>query len=114
MFSFNNHQFKELERQLEAGQRAWDAIREIMNEAKQNGGMLLIGEQDIYPSRTMSKSELAAMQRMSTRQLAIWLKPLRPKLRAMGVSDRARLLKPDVVHFICKELHITLGETTED
>ena len=54
MFSFNNHQFKELERQLEAGQRAWDAIREIMNEAKRNGGTLFIGEQDIYPSRAMS------------------------------------------------------------
>lgn len=114
MYNFSNHQIQEIERQLEVIQSANDAIKAILYEAKVNNGQPIFDEQNMFPSRTMSKSELAASQRMSTKQLAAWLRPLRPELRRMGVSDRARLLRPDVVHFICQRLHLTREDMAPD
>ena len=114
MYNLSNHQIQEIERQLEVIQSAYDAIKVILYEAKLNNGQAVIDEQNLFPSRTMSKSELAASQRISTKKLAAWLRPLRPELRRMEVSDRARLLRPDVVHFICQRLHLTREDIATD
>lgn len=90
-----------------------DAAQSHINAAK---SMLVIFRQQIdivtdttrvYPSRPMSKSELAAMLGKSTRQLSKWIQPFRPKLRDMGVSDTAKILPAEAVYYICKELDIT-------
>lgn len=107
MYHFSNHQMQELEHQLEILQRSAEITRNILRSIQQDSGNLFFDDEGIYPSRAMSKSELAATQHISTKQLGVWLKPLRQQLREKGVSDRAHLLKPEIVHFICKELHIT-------
>lgn len=114
MYNLSNHQIHEIEKRLEVVETEVEAIKAILYEAKTHNGQPVFDEQNMFPSRTMTKSELAASQRISTKKLAVWLRPLRPELRRMGVSDRARLLRPDVVHFICESLHLTREDFEQD
>ena len=70
-------------------------------------------DEDHYPSRPMTKSELASLAHVTTHTLAKWLKPLRPQLRDMGVPDQAKVLPFDAVHFISSQFHITIDENDE-
>ena len=70
-------------------------------------------DEDHYPSRPMTKSELASLAHVITRTLAKWLKPLRPQLHDMGVPDQAKVLPADAVHLISSQLHITIDENDE-
>ena len=96
-----------------------DAVQSQLNELR---SVLIIVQQQsdiisdtrrIYPSRPMSKSELAAMLGKSTRQLSKWINPFRQHLREMGVTDRAKILPANAVLYICSELDITLHEENE-
>ena len=97
MVILSNHRFHELVTAVETAQS-------IISEARQ------VAEVHYnfvsYPDRTMSKAELAAMFGVTTRTFAKLLHPLREQLRQMGVSDKAKLLPPQAVKFVCKELDI--------
>lgn len=103
MFTFTNQQFAELQSHI-------DAVLSILNAARQQENNLLCDMSRAYPSRPMTKSELASLATITTRTLAKWLKPFRKQLREMGVPDHAKLLPPDAVHFICERLDITSDE----
>ena len=68
--------------------------RRIRSAALQQSSNLHFDE-DHYPSRPMTKAELASLAHVTTRTLAKWLKPLRPQLRDMGVPDQAKVLPAD-------------------
>ena len=62
---------------------------------------------------SLSKSELAELAGTTTKTFAKWLRPFRTELRQMGVSDRAKLLPPQAVQFICENLDIDLPPKKE-
>lgn len=70
-------------------------------------------DEDRYPSRPMTKSELASLAHVTTHTLAKCHKPLRPQLRDMGLPDQAKVLPADAVHFISSQLHIIINEKEE-
>lgn len=105
MFTLTNLQFKQLRSHL-------DAIQSILNSTCQQETNLLCDSSFLFPSRPITKSELARLLNKSTRQLSRWIEPFRPQLREMGVSDTAKVLPPDAVAFICRELDITFDEKT--
>lgn len=75
---------------------------------------IIIDMTRVYPSRPMSKGELAAMLGKSTRHLSRWLKPFRDELRQMGVSDNAKMLPAEAVYFICSTLDITFPKNNDE
>lgn len=104
MITLSNHQFQELRSHKAAVQSHLEAIDAILVQAKQQESNLLFDPSRMYPKRSMTKKELAQMFGISPRNLAYQLKELRPLLREKGVSDRAKLLPPHVVHFLCLAL----------
>lgn len=90
-----------------------ESIKSILTTASQQGTSLSLGARCVFPSRPMTKSELASLVGVSSRTLAKWLKPLQSRLREMGVSDTAKLLPPDAVHYVCEYLNITSDEKIE-
>lgn len=98
MVILSNHQFQELVNAVETAQSIISKARQV---AELNYHFVS------YPDRTMSKAELADMLGVSSRKFASMLHPLREKLREMGVSDKAKLLPPHAVLYVCKELNIT-------
>jgi len=106
MITLSNHQFQELRSHKTAVQSHLEAIDAILVKAKQQESNLVPDASNMYPKRSMMKKELAHMLGISSRYLATQLNLLRPQLRAMGVPDRAKLLPPNVVYFICSSLDI--------
>ena len=98
MVILSNHQFQELVTAVETAQSIISKARQV---AELNYHFIS------YPGRTMSKAELAGLLGVSPRKFASMLHPLRKKLREMGVSDKAKLLPPNAVLYVCKELNIT-------
>lgn len=102
MVILSNYQFQELT-------NAVCTAQSIINRARQ------VAESHYnfvsYPSRTMSKAELAALMGVSPRKFASLLQPLRETLRKMGVSDKAKLLPPQAVFYVCRELNITTPQS---
>ena len=109
MVSLSNQQFKELQAFVEATQLQLDGIKSLIVKAKQQGTNLVFDESN-YPSRPMTKKELATLLKISPRHFANQTKMLRPHLRDMGVTDRARLLPPKAVKFICEAMGIEKNE----
>jgi hypothetical protein len=106
MITLSNHQFHELLSHTAAVQSHMDAIHAILVMAKQQESNSIFDASSMYPTRSMTKKELANMLGICSRNLAYQLKLLRPQLREMGVSDRAKILPPHVVYFICFSLDI--------
>lgn len=106
MIILSNHQFQELQSHELVIQSHLDAIHCILTKAKQQRTNIVYDASDRYPNRLITKKELAAMLGVSSRYLASQLNLLRPQLRTMGVSDRAKLLPPHIVNFICSALDI--------
>lgn len=106
MIILSNNQFQELQSHEAAVQSHLDAIHCILIRAKQQHTNILYDASEMYPNRPMTKKELASMLGVSSRYLASQLNLLRPQLRTMGVSDRAKLLPPHIVNFICSALDI--------
>ena len=105
MVILSNHQFQELVTAVEAAQSIISKARQV---AELNYHFVS------YPDRTMSKAELAGLLGVSPRKFASMLHPLREKLREMGVSDKAKLLPPQAVLYVCKELNITTSHSKEN
>ena len=112
MVSLSNHQVKDVLFRLDQLQSQIAPFQTVFSAALQQSSNLHFDE-DRYPSRPMTKSELASLAHVTTRTLAKWLKPLRPQLRDMGVPDQAKVLPADVVHFISSQFHITIDENDE-
>ena len=106
MIALSNHQFQELQSHKAAVQSHLDAIDAILIKAKQQESSIVFDTSSMYPKRAMTKKELANMLGISSRNFAYQIKDLRPQLQEMGVSDRAKLLPPHVVHFLCLSLDI--------
>ena len=106
MIILSNHQFQELKSHEAAILSHLDAIHAILEKVKQQQSNLVFDPSSMYPLRSMTKKELANMLGVSARNLAYQLQELRPKLRKMGVSDRAKLLPPHVVHFLFESLDL--------
>jgi hypothetical protein len=106
MITLSNHQFQELRSHKAAIQSHLDAIDAILVKAKLQESNLVFDPSSMYPKQAMTKKELAHMLGISSRNLAYQLKELRPLLREKGVSDRAKLLPPHVVYFLCLSLDI--------
>ena len=106
MITLSNYQFQELKTHEAAAQSHLEAIHAILTKAKQQESNLVFDPSSMYPTRPMMKKELANMLGISSRHLATQLNLLRPKLKKMGVSERAKLLPPHVVSFICSSLDI--------
>ena len=102
MVILSNYQFQELVNAVQTAQSIIAEARQV-SEARFHFTS--------YPSRTMSKAELAALMGVSPRKFASLLHPLRETLRAMGVSDKAKLLPPQAVHYVCRELNITTPQS---
>ena len=112
MVCLSNHQFNELQSQFLAVQSHINTIQSILATVKQQSTPSF-DMQRSYPSRPMTKSELAQLANVSSRTLAKWLKPFHPQLRSMGVLPTVKLLPPDAVRFICCELDIVFEEKTQ-
>ena len=110
MIALSNHQFQELQSHKAAVQTHLDAIDAILIKAKQQESNYVFDPSSMYPKRPMMKKELANMLGISSRYLAAQLNLLRPQLRAMGMTDRAKLLPPNVVYFICSSLDVEKKE----
>ncbi len=106
MITFSNHQFTELLSHYKAAMSHMEAMYAILITAKQQTSELTFDPSSMYPTRPMRKKEIANMLGISSRHLASHLKLLRPQLRNMGVSERAKLLPPHAVFFICSSLDI--------
>ena len=106
MIELSNYQFQELQSHKAAVQTHLDAIDAILIKAKQQESNYVFDSSNMYPKRAMTKKELANMLGISSRNFAYQIKELRPQLREMGVLDRAKLLPPHVVHFLCLSLDI--------
>ena len=106
MIILSNHQFQELQSHTTAVQSHLDAIDVILNMAKHQKSNLTFDPSSMYPKRSMTKKELANLLGISSRNLAYQIKELRPQLRDKGISDRAKLLPPNIVHFLCMSLDI--------
>jgi len=109
MVNFSNRQIKDVLFRLDELQSQIASFRTFFSAALRQCSNLHFDEEH-YPSRPMSKSELAGLAHVTTRTLAKWLIPLRPQLREMGVADQAKVLPSDAVHFISLQLHITTEE----
>lgn len=107
--AYRHHQERAMFHLNEANKHQ-EAIHSILLAAMQQGDNLFFDAVSAYPSRPMSKSELATLLNRSTRQLSIYIKPFRPELRDMGVSDRAKVLPPEAVYYICQKLDITIDD----
>ena len=112
MVSLSNHQIKDVLFRLDQLQSQIASFQTFFSAALQQSSNLHFDE-DHYPSRPMTKSELASLAHVITRTLAKWLKPLRPQLHDMGVPDQAKVLPFDAVHFISSQFHITIDENDE-
>ena len=112
MVSLSNHQIKDVLFRLDQLQSQIASFQTFFSAALQQSSNLHFDE-DRYPSRPMTKSELASLAHVTTRTLAKWLKPLRPQLRDMGVPDQAKVLPADAVRFVSSQLHITIDENDE-
>ena len=106
MITLSNHQFQELRSHTAAVLSHLDAIDAILLKAKSQESTLVFDPSSMYPQRSMTKKELANMLGISARNFAYQLKELRPQLREMGVSDRAKLLPPHVIHFLFASLDL--------
>ena len=104
-----NYQIKQMLTKIDAAQSQLSELKSVLITVQQQSDVIS-DTQRIYPSRPMSKSELAAILGKSTRQLSKWINPFRPRLREMGVTDRAKVLPADAVFYICSELDITFHE----
>ena len=93
-----------------AAQSHLEAMHAILITAKQQISALTFTPSEIYPIRPMRKKELANMLGISSRHLASHLKLLRPQLREMGVSERAKIIPSNAVSFICSALDIEKNE----
>ena len=112
MVSLSNHQIKDVLFRLDQLQSQIASFQTFFSAALQQSSNLHFDE-DHYPSRPMTKSELASLAHVTTRTLAKWLKPLRPQLRDMGLPDQAKVLPFDAVRFVSSQLHITIDENDE-
>lgn len=56
--------------------------------------------------QAMYKSDLAARAGVSTRTLQRWLDPLKGELKALGVTEKTRLLNASAVRLICERFAI--------
>ena len=112
MVSLSNNQIKDILFRLDQLQSQIASFQTFFSAALQQSSNLHFDE-DHYPSRPMTKSELASLAHVTTRTLAKWLKPLRPQLRDMGVPNQAKVLPSDAVRFISTQLHITIEEKEE-
>lgn len=113
MASITNQQIKDALQRCDQVLSQTEALKSILITALQQGNNLNYDELHVFPSRPMTKSELASLAGVSSRTLAKWLKPLQSRLREMGVSNTAKLLPPDAVHFVCEHLNITSDEKNE-
>lgn len=113
MASITNQQIKDALLRCNEVLSQTEALKSILITALQQGNNLNYDESRVFPSRPMTKSELASLAGVSSRTLAKWLKPLQSRLREMGVSDTAKLLPPDAVYFVCEHLNITSDEKNE-
>ena len=101
-----NQQIKQLLAEINAAKSHLNAAYSLLVTIKQQED-IIIDMARVYPSRPMSKGELAAMLGKSTRHLSRWLKPFRKELRKMNVSDHAKMLPAEAVYLICSTLDIT-------
>ena len=101
-----NHQIKQVLAEINAAQSHLNAASSLLVTIQQQED-IISDTTRFYPSRPMSKGELAAMLGKSTRHLSRWLKPFREELRQMGVSDHAKMLPAEAVYLICSTLDIT-------
>ena len=106
MYCLSNHQFEELRTHYAAAQSHLTAIHSILIQVKQQENTNSFDASDAYPKRPMTKKEIAGMLGVSSRYFASQIKLLRPKLKEMGISERARLLPPKAVFYICSSLDI--------
>ena len=103
MFYITKQQLAELQSHLNAAQSLLDAARQQSTDS-------VYGKALAFPSRPMSKAEIANMAGVTTRTLTNWLRPYRSRLREMGVIDTAKILPPEAVQFICECLVVTQNE----
>lgn len=106
MIALSNHQFQELQAHTTALQAHSQAILDILTKVKQQELTQTFDPSEMYPMRPMTKKELANMLGVSSRHLAYQIQKLQPQLRIMGISDRAKLLPPNAVFFICSAIDI--------
>ena len=86
-----------------------DQLAELLHYLKQIHSILGFDTQVLpnpvtYTSK--SKYEMADLAGTTTKTFSKWLRPFRTELRQMGVSDRAKILPPQAVQFICEHLAI--------
>ena len=104
-----NQQIKQVLVEIKAAQSHINAACSLLVTIQQQED-IIIDMARVYPSRPMSKGELALLLGKSTRHLSRWLKPFKTELRKMGVSDRAKMLPAEAVYLICSTLDITFPE----
>ena len=104
-----NHQIKQVLAEINAAQSHINAAYSLLVTIQQQDN-IISDTTRFYPSRPMSKGELAAMLGKSTRHLSRWLEPFKEELRTMGVSERAKILPAEAVHLICSTLDISFPE----
>ena len=56
--------------------------------------------------KSMTYTQLADCAGVTRRTLYNWLRGYRDKLRRMGVKDKAKVLPPVAVRYICKKFYI--------
>ena len=104
-----NQQIKQVLEEINAAQLHINAASSLLVTIQQQDD-IIIDMTRVYPSRPMSKGELASLLGKSTRHLSRWLEPFKTELRKMGVSDRAKILPAEAVYLICSTLDITFPE----
>ena len=104
-----NQQVKQVLAELNAAQLHINAACSLLVTIQQQED-IIIDMARVYPSRPMTKGELASLLGKSTRHLSRWLEPYREELRKMGVSDRAKMLPAEAVYLICSTLDITFPQ----
>lgn len=86
-----------------------DQLAELLHCLKRINSILGFDTQilpDPVTYTSKSKNELADLAGTTTKTFSKWLRPFRAELQQMGVSDRAKLLPPQAVQFICEQLAI--------